>query len=363
LHPDENHEATIVTALRILAMLKTEQARQQITQLTSAKQVGRAHVSPAHRTGIIGSAVIEALTAFGGPQARQHVRDMARDHRSWERRVNESLVESLLALDRDGCAELLKDMVPSTREAAWGLIRLGPSGIPAMLELLEVRDRRNMVQVHLIRQYVDHWKELPSPIDDRLIEAVRENLDYRLGHSRNWTDYHTKLLQLADAPGLPVSCPRQVAEAFLAALEENDRSTLGVISLANETDWSQWHAKMKEFPEYRKLAIDEVYADRDNNMALATAVNPDGKESGRIAIYLNFLSGAVWRVSTLFIHRPEESEKADRVFKRFLEQHPHAKAVPRKAADEPAIETDVLHGQRELRPCYTSDNISEHTTQ
>jgi len=135
-HPDENFEGTIVTAIRLLAMQKTEKARQQITHLTTAKQVSRTHVSPKHRAGIIGSAAVEALTAFGGPHARQHVRNMAKDHGSWERRVNEALVESLLALDRDGCAGLLRSMVSSTKEAAWGLIRLGSGVVPATLDLL-----------------------------------------------------------------------------------------------------------------------------------------------------------------------------------------------------------------------------------
>ena len=330
LHPDENHEDTIVTALRVLTILKTEKARQQIIHLTTAKQAGRAHVSPEHRMGIIGSAAIEALTAFGGPHARQHVRNMAKDHGSWERRVNEALVESLLALDRNGCAGLLKNMVSSTREAAWGLIRLGPAGVPVMLELLEQRDRRNMGQIYLIRQCIDHWEELPAPIDDRIVEAVRKNLDFRLGSSRDWTQYHQELLKLAGASGLPVSCPRQIADAFLTALKENDRTTWGVTTLADMDDWPEWHGKLKRLPEFQKLAIAEVYADKDDNMALATAVNSDGEKSGRLAIYLNFCSGAVWRVSTLFIHTPEESEKANRVFKRFLQKHPDAKLVPGK---------------------------------
>jgi len=255
---------------------------------------------------------------------------MAKDHGSWERRVNEALVESLLALDRDDCAELLKDMVSSTKVAAWGLIRMGPAGVPVMLELLEERDRRNMGQIYLIRQYIDHWKELPAPIDDRIIEAVRKNLDFRLGSSRDWTQYHKELLQLAGAPDLPASCPRQIAEAFLTALKKDDRTTLGVTTLADLDDWSEWHGKLTKLPEFRKLAIAEVYADKGDNMALATAVNPDGEKSGRLAIYLNFRSGAVWRVSTLFIHTPEELEKADRVFKRFLQKHPDAKLVPGK---------------------------------
>ncbi|MBC8876576.1 MAG: hypothetical protein H8E44_44680 [Planctomycetes bacterium] len=330
MHPDENHEETIVTALRLLAMLETEKARQQITKLTTAKQVGRAHVSPKHRAGMIGSAAVEALTTFGGPQVRQHIREMAKDHGSWERRVNEALVEGLLALDRGDCAGLLKNMVSSTKEAAWGLIRLGPTGVPVMLELLEERDRRNMGQIHLIRQYIDHWEELPGPTDDRVIEAVRKNLDFRLGSSRDWTQYHQELLKLAGAPGLPDSCPRQIADAFLTSLKEDDRTTFGVTTLADMDDWSEWHGKLKKLPEFQKLAIAEVYADKNDNMALATAVNPDGKKGGQLAIYLNFCSGAVWRVSTLFIHTPEESEKSDRVFKRFLQKHPDAKLVPGK---------------------------------
>ena len=134
LHPDEDHEETVVTALRVLAMLKTEKARQQITNLTTAKQTGRAHVSPEHRTGIIGEAAVEALTVLGGPQARQHVREMAEAHRSWERPVNDALVESLLTLDCDNCAELLKDMVYQDMKRGW-LPQVGHSHLIIDLEV------------------------------------------------------------------------------------------------------------------------------------------------------------------------------------------------------------------------------------
>ena len=319
LHPDENHEDTVVTALEVLAMLKIENARQRITTLTTAAQSARDYVSPEYRTGIIGEAAVESLTVLGGPQAREHIRGMAQNHRMWESRVNVALAEALLKLDRDGCADLLKEMASSTAEAAWGLVRLGPAGLPAILTLLEEHDSRNMGQVNLVRQYIGHWEELPSPIDGRVIEAVRKNLDYRLGYSRDWTGYHRELLQLAGAAGLPVSCPREISESFLTAVKNNDKTAMDGIVVPASISWPEQVGKLTELLKRQGLAVTKVYADKGNCMALATAAGRDEKENGRALIYLNYCSGAVWRVSAVSIQTPEQTSSACR---RFLEKYP-----------------------------------------
>jgi HEAT repeat protein len=338
-HPDDNHYETVAIATKILGKLKAEQVRRQITDLTTAERKEQGGTAAVIRTENIRSAAVEVLTELGGEQARLHIRDMAKNHTSWRRQVNEAIVEGLLQLDRDNCAELLKDMTAKTREASWGLIRLGPAALPAILEMLEVRDTKYMGQIYLIRQYIDNWENVDKPIDPRVIEAVQNNLDYRLGRSTSWTNYHKEFLQLAGAPELPSKDPRQIAQEFLAAVKANDQMKIGVVALTRGGSWPQRLAKLRALPHLQQLEITEVYADTNDNIAwaIAAATGPDNENSTRARIIF-FLSGSVWRVFNIAIERPEIAE---RMRKRYLESHPNAKPVPAKASSGTELRSGV----------------------
>ncbi|MBL7152124.1 MAG: PD40 domain-containing protein [Phycisphaerae bacterium] len=337
-HPDDNHYERITTALKLLAMLHTEQARGRITELTTAVQKERGPSGAQYCTEVVRSAAVEALITLGGEQARLHIRDMAAKHVSWQRQVNEALVESLLKLDRDNCVELLKNMVPKTKKAGWGLIRLGSAAMPAILEILESRDLRDMGQIYLIRQYIDNWENVAKPIDGRVIEAVQRNLDYRLGYSRSWTEYHRELLKLAGAAELPSKDARQITEEFLAAVKANDQTTIRAVANPVQGNWSERLPELRKLPELKQLRLIEVYADTTENMAQAIAVgpDPDHKDSPRVRIFLNFISGSVWRIRNISIDTPEI---ADRMTRRFLEKYPNARPVPAKST-VPAVKLD-----------------------
>jgi hypothetical protein len=321
--PDDNNYEIVAFAARLLGKLKAEQIRPQITDLTTAERKKRYDTAAVIRTERIRAVAVEVLTELGGEQARLHIRDMAKNHRSWRRVVNEALVEGLLKLDRDNCVGLLKDMVATTRQASWGLIRLRPAALPAIVEILEARDTKYTGQIDLIRQYIDHWEEVSKPIDSRVIEAVQRNLDYRLGRSPGWTQYHKKFLQLAGASELPSKDARQIAEEFLAAVKTNDQMKIGAIARSGGGSWPQRLAKLMSLPGLQQFEITEVYADTNDNIAwaIAAVTGSDNENSTRARIILNFLSGSVWRVFNIAIERPEIAE---RMRKRYLESHPNA---------------------------------------
>ncbi|MHC4742353.1 MAG: M56 family metallopeptidase, partial [Planctomycetota bacterium] len=338
-NPDDNHYEIIKTVLKLFVKLRIEETRERITYLTTAEQKAWPPSGAQHGTDVVRSAAVEALTKLGGQQARLHIRGMAANHASWGWQVNEALVESLLILDRDNCTELLKNMVPKIKRASWGLIRLGPKAMPAILEVLQSRDLRDMGQIYLIRQYIENWDEVDKPIDSRLIKAVQKNLDYRLGSTTTWTEYHREFLRLAGAPELPSKDARQITEDFLDAVKADDQETILAVTSPRQGNWRENLPQLKKLPELQQLRLLEVYADTTENLAQAIAVGPDAddKDSPRVRILLNFNSGAVWRVRNISI---DTREISDRMRGRFLENHPNAKPVPAKSV-APSADADT----------------------
>ncbi|MHC4546849.1 MAG: hypothetical protein ACYSYL_20420, partial [Planctomycetota bacterium] len=225
-HPDENHYEIVATVARSLGKLGVEKARQQITDLTTAERKKHYDTAAVIRTERIRAAAVEALTELG-------------------------------------------DMTSTTKEASWGLIRLRPVALPAIVQILEARDTKYTGQIDLIRQYIDHWQEVTKPIDTRVIEAVQKNLDYRLGRGPGWTQYHKEFLQLAGVPELPGKNARQIAEEFLAAVKINDQMKIDAIARTGSGNWPQRLAKLRELPKLQQLEITEVYV--DDNLAWAVA--------------------------------------------------------------------------------------------
>ena len=110
-------------------------------------------------------------------------------------------------------------------------------------------------------------------------------------------------------------------------------------------------------------------------MSLALAFDPDigEKEGPRVSIWLNFISGSVWRIANIDV---KAKLQFDRTVKRHLEKYPNAKPVPPKAVkDESALDVgpdveiksvpesdeDKTFIQIETRILYVDDN-SLHDT-
>jgi hypothetical protein len=249
---------------------------------------------------------------------------MAGKYRSWERQVNEAIVESLLTLDRDNCVASLKEIASTSRQASWGLIQLGPAGVPAIVEILQSQDRNEMGPIYLIRQYIDNWGQVDRPIDRRFIEAVQENLDYCLGYSRQWTEYHQEFLHLAGVKELARKGVREIAEEFLAAVKANDQVAMRRVTTAASRSWPERLAKLNEPPHLQQLKIEEAYADVGDNLACVVAAAPGDENGVRVRIILNFISGSVWRVVNI---ATETRQIADRMQKPYLSDHPNAKLI------------------------------------
>src|SRR5262249_25591742 len=89
-------------------------------------------------------------------------------------------------------------MLESTPEAPWELIKLGPIAVPAIAEAIrEGTNPKLSGYERLIRAYIDHWSEVPKPIDARVLDEVRASMAAsKVKGSR--TEYHENLLKLAE---------------------------------------------------------------------------------------------------------------------------------------------------------------------
>ena len=137
---------------------------------------------------------------------REYIVALANDR---DLNVRTAVAEALGRLGGKESLPVLRRMVRSTEEAAWQLVRLGPLAVPTVVEVIESgtdpEDERNpefLDYQKLIRAYIDHWKDVPKPIDPRVLAAVRKSMTVPKIKGYG-IQYHRELLDLASRPTLP----------------------------------------------------------------------------------------------------------------------------------------------------------------
>jgi len=127
---------------------------------------------------------------------RDYLADLASDR---DRDVRTAVAQAVGRLGGAKAVPVLRKMVRSTgAEAAWELIKLGAVAVPAIAEV--IRQGRfaeeDLGYEWLIRAYIEHWKEVPKPLDPRVLAAVRASMAVP-GVKAHRTQYHAELLKLA----------------------------------------------------------------------------------------------------------------------------------------------------------------------
>lgn len=101
---------------------------------------------------------------------------------------------------------LLSEMVSSSEEARWGLIRLGDFAVPTIVKLIEPGSTEtDIVSEQMVRAYLDHRKELTGPFDARLIAAVQSALTATKTRPSQRTKYYEEFLKWIESQ--PVKAP------------------------------------------------------------------------------------------------------------------------------------------------------------
>lgn len=135
------------------------------------------------------------------PERRQRSKslclaDLASDR---ERNVRTAVAAALGQLGGEESVPVLRKMVRSTGiEAAWELIRQGEIAVSTIVEMIREGHDPNEDLSHewLIRAYIEHWDEVPKPIDPEILEAVRASMMQPKVKAHR-TEYHVQLLELA----------------------------------------------------------------------------------------------------------------------------------------------------------------------
>ena len=201
------------------------------------------------------------------------------------------------------------------RSAAWALIRLGPAATGTIVGILErKRDRRDRSAAYVIREYYEHWKEIPQPVGRKVIDAIYERVAFDRGD-----DYALKVLKLAGRP-FKVLPPRQALQAFLATLASDDAKAIAKAMSFHfrSNDPGEFFRRAKA----GKLKLTAMHAER--NTAWAALVDRDDNRRCYL-IWMNLMSGRVWEVAAAM---PQTPAKLDARLKRILKEHPDAREVP-----------------------------------
>ena len=119
-------------------------------------------------------------------------------------KVRVAVARALVDLDGPNAAPVLAGMVDSTEEARRCLVCMGSPAVPAIAAIISQGDTGdNRDAEHLVRAYIDHWPELPGPIDPRIIDAVRKGMQKVKEGGR--TEYYKHFLKLVESDPVPVS--------------------------------------------------------------------------------------------------------------------------------------------------------------
>lgn len=253
---------------------------------------------------------------------RDHAAEISRLRNDRDLNLRTTVAVALPALLGQESIPLLEEMIDSTEEARFRLVELGEPAVPAIAAFIERDETRSgSKSVGLIRAYIDHWKEVPQPIDPRVIAAVKANMQLESVRSRGF-GYHRELLQLAGEPEPKPPTALETAQSWVTHLQSGNAAELGKIvsNVAKPADW----LKLREsFSPKAQLALDKIYVDKTSGLLVTKPFQDKVGQEIRLFVFMNLLRGTDWRVG------PALAQPAQRELyrERFLKDHPGASEI------------------------------------
>jgi hypothetical protein len=117
--------------------------------------------------------------------------------------LRDAVANSISDFGGERAVPVLARLAPSNSEALWGLIRLGETAVPTLVKLIEPGTTlKDVTSQQAVRAYIEHWTELPEPVDERIVTAVREavaNIAKRTGRNR----YYEAFLKMVESDSVP----------------------------------------------------------------------------------------------------------------------------------------------------------------
>ena len=149
---------------------------------------------------------IKLVTFLNIKSERNHIARLVRDT---DYSLRNAAAKALGDLGDRESIPVLAELIDSTHEAGWSLIRLGQAAVPTIVQIIERGTLPNDLRSEgLVRTYIEHWEELPGPIDPRVVAAVRKAITTKFTRFYR-TEYHKRFLELAEnqpVPSGPVLC-------------------------------------------------------------------------------------------------------------------------------------------------------------
>jgi hypothetical protein len=182
----------VATAAELVAFLKIESQRSNL----EAAARGRLPDHPADKIPRQGRvAAVLALGRLGAGRSLSVLESLQADGDPF---VRGAVADALLTAP-PAAIPILQEMAAESRPAAWALIRLGDKAESAIVEILTEPTFRSSGPGHVIREYYEHWKELPAPPSAAIVKAIR----YRVQADAKdgpFDKYGLDVLKLAGAP-------------------------------------------------------------------------------------------------------------------------------------------------------------------
>lgn len=126
-----------------------------------------------------------------------HFRNVRMYSKNMATPVRDALVDAIVAYGGQRSVDLLAEDVAYFHVSAWGLIRCGDVAVPTIVRIIENGPGPATADIRyekMFRTYLIHWNELPTPVDPRVVAAVRASMNhpwvkkYRTQHHQEFLD-------------------------------------------------------------------------------------------------------------------------------------------------------------------------------
>ena len=168
--PQGRSEDALAAAAEWVAYLEIESQRPNL------EAIARGRVPDEPEFKVPSAARIAAVTALGplgGGRSLSLLESLEADNDSF---VRDAVADAVLSAPPNEAIPILQEMAADSRAAAWALIRLGGQAESAIIEILAEPIFRSSGPENLIREYYEHWKELPAPPNAAIVKAIRDRV-------------------------------------------------------------------------------------------------------------------------------------------------------------------------------------------
>jgi hypothetical protein len=143
-------------------------------------------------------AAIRLIAFLRAESEFEHIAAMSNDSNS---SVRNAAARALTDIGGERAVPLLAKMAGNTEEAIWGMIRLGGVAVPTLVEMVRKTGsyQDKSLSTRIVRTYMEHWNELPRPVDERVVAAAR-NVEIL---PKSDGQYHAAFLKLIDSRPVP----------------------------------------------------------------------------------------------------------------------------------------------------------------